>query len=199
MRVLGVVPARGGSTRIPRKNLERLAGYSLVNWALHTARGSAVSSWVLSTDDISIAAEAANDVPLFEEALFEECWLRVHPRPAGDDGPMAELLNRVLVWTGDTYDAVCCVQPTSPLRTAFDIDSCVALLRNSPSCSAVSIDESTGLRNGAVFVTRVSMLRDGLVYDEHSLKYPMPHDRSVDINTPEDLELARRLWKEQHG
>jgi CMP-N-acetylneuraminic acid synthetase len=63
--------------------------------------------------------------------------------------------------------------------------------------SLVSIDESTGKRNGAIYITRVEMLRDGLVFDDDSLKYPMPHERSLDINTPADLEEARRIAEEK--
>lgn len=197
MKVLGVIPARGGSTRIPRKNLEYLGQFPLVHHACNQL-AKTDWDWIVSTDDAGVAMHVMS-------------WfgsVRVGCRNRVGDGPMAPVLVEAVEFLpvfdlsseSPWADVVVCVQPTSPFRLTEDIEACVDCLEGTPGArSVVSIDESTGLRNGAVFVTRVSMLRDGLVYDEHSLKYPMPHDRSVDINTPEDLELARRLWKERHG
>lgn len=192
MKVLAVIPARAGSRRIPNKNRQELGGVAL--WELaetEAACAALIDDWVVTTDDPDV------------------CNKRVHrvERPhALADGPMAPVLLHALhaacaMWEEDPSDweAVCCVQPTSPFRSHGDIDACIGILLFANAGSVVSIDETTGERNGAVYVTRVSMLRDGLVFDDHSLKYPMPHDRSIDINYPEDLEKARAMWAKLHG
>ena len=199
MKVLGVIPARGGSTRIPRKNVCLIKGNPLVAIAWKEAMRSCARNdcygykpntlldLVVSTDDIPIALMA------------DRHGIGIIDRKCGADGPMVHVLLEAVGRAKFTVDAVCCLQPTSPFRTKEDIDGCVALLESRPEASSVvSVDESAGKRNGAVYVTRVAMLRDGLVFDDNSLTYPMPHERSLDINTPEDLELVRRMWDERN-
>ncbi len=192
MRTLGVIPARGGSTRIPRKNLELLGGIPLVYHALmHCWHSEILRPYcAVSTDSVDIAMACAHE---YRSPMVIE-------RTCGSDGPMVDVLIEVLSKVYGEYEAVCCVQPTSPFRDGRDIDACIEILEATPqSHSIVSVDESTGERNGAVYVTRVSMLRDALVFDDNSLTYAMPHTRSLDINTPADLELARKMWAEKHG
>lgn len=204
MRVLIVIPARGGSTRVPRKNLEEVGGMTLLERAIdcvddipklleNSVCGIREALIVVSTDDHEMAAEA-------------QCCLRakgshIHMRPAslGKDGPMVDVLvdalddavTRLPDYALITH--VACIQPTSPLRVQRDVVACLRMAAMAHS-SVVSVDESTGKRNGAVYVTRVDMLREGKVFDDRmSGQYPMPHERSLDINEPSDLEEARRI------
>jgi CMP-N-acetylneuraminic acid synthetase len=124
MRVLGIVPARGGSKGIPGKNVRPLGGKPLL---AHTAEAALaarrLSRVVLTTDDEKIAE------------VGRACGLEVpFLRPAElamDDTPTLPVLQHAvseLEKAGDRFDAVCLLQPTSPFRRAGDIDGCIELL-----------------------------------------------------------------------
>jgi len=123
-KVLGLVPARGGSKGIPRKNVRLLRGKPLLEYTAQVARESArLARTVLSTDDEEIAE-------LGRKIGLEVPFLR--PAELAQDGtPMVDVILHALAWVegrGEPYDAVCLLQPTSPLRSAATIDRCIALL-----------------------------------------------------------------------
>jgi CMP-N,N'-diacetyllegionaminic acid synthase len=127
VRVLGLVPARGGSKGVPGKNGRDLLGQPLLAWTLDAARrAELLDDVVLSTDDPTLAALGASlgaEVPFLRpEAL------------AADDTPMLAVVQhalRTLADEGREYDAACLLQPTSPARTDGLIDRCVGLLATS--------------------------------------------------------------------
>jgi CMP-N,N'-diacetyllegionaminic acid synthase len=135
MRVLGIVPARGGSKGIPRKNLRLLGGKPLLAWTAEAALASVrLARVILSTDDPEIAAVGAAcglDVPFLRG-----------PQLASDTAPtlpvVVDAVGR-LERDGDHYDAVCLLQPTSPFRPAEDIDGCIELLESSGADSTVAV------------------------------------------------------------
>lgn len=135
MRVLGIVPARGGSKGIPGKNVRPLGGKPLL---VHTAEAALaarrLTRVVLTTDDEGIAE------------IGRGCGLEVpFLRPAElamDDTPTLPVLQHVvtaLEKTGDRFDAVCLLQPTSPFRRAGDIDGCIELLETAGLDAVVSV------------------------------------------------------------
>lgn len=136
--VLGVIPARGRSKGVPRKNLVRVGGQPLIAYTCEAARRSrALSRVVLSTDDEEIA-EVGRQHGI--EAPFR--------RPADlaqDDTPMLSVLQhavRALDEGGSSRaDIVVLLQPTSPLRRAEHIDEAVRLLGESGADSVVSVVE----------------------------------------------------------
>ena len=138
MNVLGIVPARGGSRTIPRKNLVEVGGRPLLAWTAEAARGSAtLSRIVLTTDDEDIAAAGRRlglEVPFLRPAAL-----------ATDDAAMVPVLRHVLdvLRERERYmpDAVALLQPTSPLRTAAHIDRAVRLLADTGADSVVSVVE----------------------------------------------------------
>jgi len=134
-RVVGVVPARGGSKGIPRKNTRLLGGRPLLE---HTAQSALaarrLSRIVLSTEDNEVAD------------LGRRCGLEVpFMRPddlAQDDTPSLAVVQHALRWLetrGDLYDAVCLLQPTTPFRSAGEIDACVTLLEESGADAVVTV------------------------------------------------------------
>jgi CMP-N-acetylneuraminic acid synthetase len=135
MRVLGLVPARGGSKGIRRKNLKPLHGRPLLAYTVDAAlAASTLSRVVLSTEDREIAdvgRALGLDVPFSR------------PTPLADDrAPMLPVVQhavRELEAAGDRYDAVCLLQPTDPLRTAATIDACVRLLERSGADAVVTV------------------------------------------------------------
>jgi CMP-N-acetylneuraminic acid synthetase len=136
VNVLGIVPARAGSKRLPRKSVRLLGGKPLVVWALEAARvARRLRCVVLSSDDESILALAADSPPVMA--------LRRPADLAGDTSPAIDYVRHAL----DTleaaghgpFDAIAIVQPSSPLTLPEDIDATVGLLQRSGADSAVSV------------------------------------------------------------
>ena len=121
LEVLGLIPARGGSKGVPRKNARLLAGQPLIAWSIKAALGSHhLSRTIVSTDDgeiAEIAASAGAEVPFIRP-----------PELAADDTPMIDVILHALDWAEENarqVDALCLLQPTNPFRTAADIDSAI--------------------------------------------------------------------------
>ena len=133
--MLGIIPARGGSKGIPRKNIRMLAGKTLLAYTATAALAAkSLRRIILSTEDPEIAAigEAAGlEVPFLRPAEL-----------AVDSTPMVDVVLHALHWLdgeGQACDAVCILQPTSPLRSATTIDRCVSLLWDRDVDSVISV------------------------------------------------------------
>ena len=135
MRVLGIITARGGSKGVPRKNVKLLNGKPLIGYTVESALDSKrLSRVVVSTEDTEIAdiaKELGADVP----------FLRPRELAADTTPTLPVVLHAVetLERMGDTYDAVCLLQPTNPFRRSIDIDACIELLDESGADSVVSV------------------------------------------------------------
>ncbi len=120
-RLLAIVPARGGSKRLPRKNIMLLGGRPLINWTIDAAFDSGVCTNVLvSTDDNEIASVARSAGALVP-------WLRP-AELATDTASSAEVIAHALAWyekAHGTVHAVLLLQPTSPFRTSETIRGAV--------------------------------------------------------------------------
>jgi CMP-N-acetylneuraminic acid synthetase len=134
VRAVAIIPARGGSKGIPRKNLRELAGHPLLAWSVAAAEAAeTVGRVIVSTDDPEIAdvareygaetpfvrpaelaADDTRDLPVFQHALG---WLAEHE--------------------GARPEVVVHLRPTSPLRRAADIDRAVRALAADPAADAV--------------------------------------------------------------
>jgi CMP-N-acetylneuraminic acid synthetase len=133
--VLGVIPARAGSTAIPGKNVAMLAGRPLLDWTCEAARASRrLTRTVLTTDSEEIAAAGRRcgiEVPFLRPAAL-----------AGDDTPMVDVLRHALSCLKQhQYEpsVLVLLQPTSPLRRAEHIDSAVDLLLATGADTVVSV------------------------------------------------------------
>jgi len=135
MRVIGLVPARGGSKGVPRKNIRPLGGKPLLQYTAEAARAAALLDRViLSTEDAEIAE------------VGRRCGLEVpFMRPAelaADSTPSVLVVRHALAWLGErgeTYDAVCLLQPTHPLRLPADIDGCIRMLSDTGADAVVTV------------------------------------------------------------
>ena len=131
-----MIPARGGSKGIPRKNLAPLGGRPLIAYSIEAARGSkTVTRVVVSTDDDEIATVARRlgaDVPFLRPAAL-----------AADDTPMVPVMADLLRTLRDREhfeaDVLVLLQPTSPFRRADHIDAAVDLLTASGADAVVSV------------------------------------------------------------
>ncbi len=124
MNVVALIPARGGSKGIPRKNLAPLAGKPIIAWTIAAALGSTKLGRVMvSTDDAEIAEVARKhgaEVPFLRP-----------PQLAADESGALEVALHALDWieqnTNDRPEYLLLLQPTSPLRTTGDIDAAIEL------------------------------------------------------------------------
>jgi CMP-N,N'-diacetyllegionaminic acid synthase len=135
MNVLGLIPARGGSKGIPRKNIAPLGGRPLIVWTIDAAlRAQGLSRVVVSTDDDEIAIVAAG-------AGAEVPFRR--PRELAADSsealPVVRHAIEQLEAQGWCADAVVYLQPTSPLRGTGPIERAIELLRSGECDTAVSV------------------------------------------------------------
>ncbi|NJN67375.1 MAG: acylneuraminate cytidylyltransferase family protein [Chloroflexaceae bacterium] len=136
MTYLAIIPARGGSKSIPRKNLALVAGKPLIAWSIQVALESQrLSRVIVSTDDEEIAEVA--------QEWGAEVPFRRPPELARDDTPGIDPIIHAVTWLeqheNDTPDYVVVLQPTSPLRTTQDIDAAVQLAQEKQVDSVVSV------------------------------------------------------------
>lgn len=221
MEVVAVVPARGGSKGIPRKNLARLGGFTLTALAVRCARRAGIARVLVSTDDAEIAAEgeaAGGEVPALRP-----------PALSGDGARSVDAVRHVLGAAGAKPEAVLVLQPTSPFRSAADLRAALALLSARPEAGAVisvsRLDEphpekakriqGGWLRpylagaaserprqelplafrlNGALYLVRRAEIEErGTLVPDAALPLVLPPERSLNIDHPFDLVLAEAL------
>jgi len=136
--ILGLIPARGGSKGLPRKNIRPLLGKPLIAWTIEQAKVSKyVDKVVVSTDDEEIAEVAKQygaKVPFMRPKEL-----------ARDDTPGIDVVFHAMNWftknKNKQYDLIILLQPTSPLRTAEDIDKAIELLFLKKAKAIVSVCE----------------------------------------------------------
>lgn len=135
--VLGVIPARGGSKRIPGKNLEIIDGKPLIAHTVDQAmKARHLSRTIVSTDDPSIknaAFEHGAEVPFDRPAEL-----------ATDTAKTREVVTHAVNWfedRGEAFDIVCKLQPTNPLRRPRDIDDSLERLVSTGGESVISVNE----------------------------------------------------------
>jgi CMP-N-acetylneuraminic acid synthetase len=224
LEILGIIPARGGSKGIPRKNLAPVLGRPLIAYTFDAARASKrLSRLILSTDDNEISA-------LGRSFGIEVPFLRP-PFLATDDTPMLDVIRHALsALPGYSPDLVVLLQPTSPLRTSEDIDRTIDVAVESGADSTVTVVEvphqynpgsvlkmSNGIvtpwlegplilnrqdkpaafaRNGpAVLVMRREVIESGRLYGDVVRGVKMSLSASVDVDNADDLAAAE--WQLQ--
>ncbi|PYJ83202.1 MAG: hypothetical protein DME22_16395, partial [Verrucomicrobia bacterium] len=135
---VAIVPARGGSKRIPRKNLAVAGGRSLLGWAVHAAKTARqVGKVIVSTDDDEIA-QAARVLGV------EIPWLR--PAELSQDNTTTlDVVIHALTWAVQnvkpTPEFGVLLEPTAPLRTPQHVDEALNILAGSDADSVVSVCE----------------------------------------------------------
>ena len=234
MSCVAIVPARGGSKDIPRKNIVDLGGKPLIAWSIETALAAGcVDEVLVSTDDeeiVEIAQRHGASAPFLRPVELSR-----------DDSSDWEVFLHAVEWLhgrdGHHPKIVVWVRPTAPFRSGDDIEGCVAEL-NASGASAVrtlieaknhpywvmslnqgrvrpfldGIDLSRYHRRqdlpsafslaGSVEVIRTrDAVANGELYGGEVRGIVVPRHRSVDIDTPFDLDVARALLatKKENG
>jgi CMP-N-acetylneuraminic acid synthetase len=134
-KVLGIIPARGGSKRLPNKNFKDICGEPLINWSIYQAEKSKLlDRFIVNTDsrEIAIIARGNNaDVPFLRESKLAQDKSSIYD-------VIFDTLERL-----PGYDVVALLEPTSPLRKDDDIDKAIQLLLDNykDTDSVVSVGE----------------------------------------------------------
>lgn len=220
MTLLAIIPSRGGSKGVPRKNIKPLAGRPLIGWSIDAANQAlCIDRTIVSTEDeeiASVARELGADVPFMRPAKL-----------ADDEAPgIAPVLHAIEQLP--KFDWVLLMQPTSPLRSAEDIDGIWQFCQELGAPSAVSVCEvgkhpywiyqrNAAQRlepfikgrpdvtrrqdlplayelNGALYLAKTDWLleRQDFIGPE-TLGYIMPPERSVDLDTQQDWRWVEFL------
>lgn len=219
MRCACLIPVRGGSKGIPRKNLAEIKpGVSLLEWTIQQALS------VLPASDIFVSSD--DEEMLSVAAAAGVIGVRRPTDLARDESTTASVMDHLLMNMDESrFDALAVLQVTSPLRTPDDIRSGLQMIGTGSYESVVSVFEETRChpakmyllesgsaipvlpdhessrrqdlprafrRNGAVFiVTRSYFRQTGRLWGGRTGLVEMPAERSIDIDAPADLEAAR--------
>ena len=223
-KTIAIIPARGGSKGIPRKNVRLLAGKPLICYTIERA---------LESKNIDIVVVSTEDEEIAE--VSKKCGAEIIKRPAElaeDKTPTIDVVFHALgsFEQNEYIDLIIVlIQPTSPLRNTKDIDSAIELFLNADCESVVSVCEvghpphwcfkieegylkslfgGTYLRmrrqdleavympNGAIYVsTPQTLYKYKSFYCNHTIPYIMPTRRSIDIDNEIDFMLAELLIK----
>ena len=218
-RILGLIPARGGSKGIPRKNLVELSRKPLISYTIQAAKNSRyIDDVFVSTEDKEIAT------------LSRSFGVEIIDRPktlAGDNIPSLRVIEHAIDYLakkGFLYDVIVLLQPTSPLRNSHHIDEALSLFFKSHFDSVVSVCQSHYLlwkrvdhrllpvnhsvkkrvrrqdmpreffENGAIYITTCKLiLRDKKILGGRIGLYIMDKKCSVDIDDKFDLWLCEKI------
>jgi CMP-N,N'-diacetyllegionaminic acid synthase len=223
-KVLALIPARGGSKGLPRKNVLVAGGRPLIGWTIAAAEASrAIGATVVSSDDeeiIAVAQDSGCNVPFRRPGDL-----------ASDTASTMDVVFHALDQLPQ-YEYLVLLQPTSPLRSAADIDAAFELMVRCGAPSCVSVcdvaqspywmyrvgdDErlsavlpapegvtrrqdlpSVYTLNGAIYIAQIDWLRRTRSFvAAETVAYRMPIERSIDIDTHEDFEKFRNTVENQ--
>lgn len=221
---LAVIPARGGSKRIPRKNIKLFGGQPMIGWSIAAAKESGLFDRIIvSTDDPEISAVARQ---LGAESPF------TRPANLADDHTgTTPVIAHAIAWqndNGDKVDEVCCIYATAPFIMVDDLQRGLEILRETAADFAFSVtnyaapiqralrmreDQRIEMFDPRQFNTRSqdlemawhdagqfywgraeAWLSGKPLFGTHAAAVPLPRHRVQDIDSLEDWVLAERLW-----
>ncbi len=226
MKYLGVIPARGGSKGIPRKNIKKLMGKPLIEYTIDAALNS-------NLDDVVVTSDCEE---ILEFSRIK--GVRTITRPSElsrDDTPSRPVIEHAYNAAEQHFDAVVTLQPTSPLRTFQHINEALKMFTNSAYAdSLVSVEKvphnmtpeslmvlengqlvdylvgqekvlrrqdkkTYYARNGAaIYITRSDNLKE-FIFGGNIVSYKMARLSSFDLDDLEDWQLIEMVLSEKHG
>jgi CMP-N,N'-diacetyllegionaminic acid synthase len=216
-RILSIIPARGGSSGLPRKNIINLAGKPLISWTIEASlKSKYITKTVVSSDDkeiLDIAKEYGSDIIKRPDDL------------ATDTATSVSVVKHVIYYLesrGEEFDIIILLQPTSPLRDVSDIDNSFDRLFKASATSLISVKKvdnkilkafiicdnnhiksisnkefpfmrrqdlpKTVISNGAIYIVDVKTFKEEMkLISDKTLYYVMPENRSIDVDSVQDL------------
>lgn len=219
-KYLAIIPARGGSKRLPRKNILPLAGKPLIAWSIEAALASSVIDKVVVSSDDDEILQVSSEYPV---------ELIKRPESLATDTATSFDAIKHAIRLYPEYEYTVLLQPTSPLRSAVHIDEAIKLLEDKQADAVISVcetehnplwsnilpedssmsaflrDELLNIRsqdlstyyrlNGAIYICKTSkLLEQGSFFlKENIYAYVMDQKNSVDIDTEMDFKWANFL------
>lgn len=195
--ILGVIPARGGSRRVKRKNIRPLCGKPLIAWTIEAAKESKLlDRCVVSTEDPEISSIAEN----FKAEIL--------PRPAAlasDESLIVDALQDILKTI--KADIMVLLQPTSPMRNKGLIDLCIKrFIKNNADCLATGFqckfreygDSTPGFKgffydDGNVYVIKTDLIRQGKLFGGKVERVEITREENIEIDDEFDLWMAEQV------
>ncbi|HPN89397.1 MAG TPA: acylneuraminate cytidylyltransferase family protein, partial [Candidatus Paceibacterota bacterium] len=143
MKILGIIPARGGSKRVPNKNIKMVGGKPLIAWSIESALKSDLDRLVVSTDDEKIARIAKKygaEVPFLRPGELSGDKLGIEP-----------VLKHALEWLLEKEnfkpEAVALLMATAPMRRPEHINQAIKIFKNKKADSVISVIEAKANSN----------------------------------------------------
>ncbi|MFT7860918.1 MAG: acylneuraminate cytidylyltransferase family protein [Sulfurimonas sp.] len=226
-KILAIIPARGGSKRLPKKNLLPLDGTPLIGWSIEEARRSKyIDTLIVSTDSTEIQEVA-------HAFGAQTPFLRPSELAADDTRSIDVVIHAIEFYGAQKYDYVILLQPTSPLRDVDDIDSAIEYFFEKEATSVIGVcevehsplwsntlDETKSMDNfldqkynnarsqdlpvyyrinGAFYMSKVdSVLKNETFFVTHDIyAHIMSQEHSVDIDTFIDFTTAEAILKQK--
>ena len=205
-KLLAVIPARGGSKGIPRKNIRPIAGKPLLAWTIEAAQSSKLlSRYVVSTEDREIASVARS---------YGADVLERPKELAGDKASTLDVLQHVIAEI--PAQTVVLLQGTSPIRDPGLIDRCIERYLDTGAdslatgwmCRYVEYGTSDFRRqdltgffydDGNVYVMGVDLIRKGDRYGSRIERVILDKEQNLDIDDEFDFWLAEQVLKRRQG
>lgn len=218
-KVLAIIPARGGSKRIPRKNLKAISGKPMLLYTIEAAKECKyIDKVVVSTDDEEIAS-----ISMKAQAIVP--FRRPEELSTDDAGLLGVVLHAIDFYAqkGERYDIVVVLPPSSPLRTEEDIRRALEYFMKKEEQSLVSLSEvcdhpedmrqfkedatlermldPENLKKGrannrfykinrAIYINRAMELDENTNLDDNVLGFVLKKEHGLDIREPEDVVVA---------
>ena len=219
-RFLAIIPARGGSKRLPRKNILDLCGKPLISWSIEAAlKSKYISKVVVSSDDEEILNISSN----FGADIIKRPY-----ELANDTATTIDAIKHTID-NFENYDYIVLLQPTSPLRDEKHIDEAIELLQAKNADAIVSVcemdhsplwsntlpqdgnmnhflkDEILNKRsqdlekyyrlNGAIYICKTENLLEekSFFLKENIFAYVMDRESSIDIDEEIDFKIAEAM------
>lgn len=222
MKIVSIIPARGGSKGLPGKNIIDLAGKPLIAWTIEASlKSKYITKTIVSSDDNNILE------------ISKKFGVETIKRPnelALDTTPTEPVIEHVLksLENIEQYDYLILLQPTSPLRDEKDIDSAIKLLIQKKVSALISTKEidnkilkafknnengylegiannkypfmrrqdlpKTFMPNGAIYIVSVKdFLKTKRLFTDKTISFEMSEEKSFDIDTKEDLNKCNDI------
>jgi len=220
-KILAIIPARGGSKGLPRKNIIELAGKPLIAWTIEASLNSKyITKTVVSSDDdeiLNISKQYKADTIKRPDELALDTTT---------SEPVIRHVLEKLQQENKEFDYLVLLQPTSPLRDVKNIDNAFGMLFKSDATALISVCEidnkilkafkqnedgfiegisnnkypfmrrqdlpKTYMSNGAIYIIKVEeFMKNSGFFTDKTISFEMNEIKSLDIDTLEDLEKVK--------
>jgi N-acylneuraminate cytidylyltransferase len=192
MGAVAIIPARGGSTRIPKKNIRDFHGKPIIAYSIETARSSGLFDRVIVSTDSDEIAQVARQYGV-------EVLMRSDEMAQNDVGTQAVMRYVLGEQLGLKDGFAGCIYPTAPLMLEEDLFYGCGLI-NYGNRYAMSVGDAPLADAGQWYLGRISSFVEGLpLIHPCTAMVPIPANRVCDINTFDDWSRAEELYKKLKG